>query len=146
MTIMAQPGQIGNFVIFTIFINVVDSQYSFITCFTEPTHLWDLVPSQDTTIRIKTVLPVRMLTPDINLVAPLCLTRFIAEEFSTLRSIKGFLLFIHFLPADKTTDHLSVSACSILTSGGTKYSMTFFKPGRFRIKIFRTLFTLNRDH
>ena len=60
MTISAKPRKISQFIIFSIFIDVVNNNHFFVRCFAQYTYLRNLTAFHRVLIRIFPVLPVWM--------------------------------------------------------------------------------------
>jgi hypothetical protein len=84
MAIVTEPCQIGNSVIQTILIDVMNRQNPLILASTQRTNLTYLVPTKHTPIYIPTIFPICMLRTYILLIPPFCLTRFTAKKLTTL--------------------------------------------------------------
>jgi hypothetical protein len=83
MTVMAKPCEILEFVIFSIFVDMVDRKDASIGSITMHTTLRNIGPAQGSTIGAFACGEVFMVRSNIELVTPVGLAAFTTEELST---------------------------------------------------------------
>lgn len=147
MTIMTEPDKIGNTIIFSIFILVMNCQYSFIGVFAFATDLRDFCSSKDISVNTFSTLPTFMFVSNVDLrISPLSLTGFATEELAAFWPALILQAFIGWFFTQITRYKCACVQCKMLTTIWAIFTPAPYYAVRLAIKTFIALLTVNCWH
>ena len=131
VAVSANPPQVGNFVVFTILVQMMHYQHTPFFCSAKRAFRRDSSTHNRCFVRVFSVPPVWMFFPDKRLTVPLKATGPATKKFFRLRPLKGLSLFIYFFPTNKTGHNSSSSSCLSKTMHRAVLAFTLLLPRRF---------------
>ena len=131
MAIVTQPRQVGNIIIFSILIYMMNSENSFICFSANNTHLHTTIFPHNLAVGKFSKFPIRMSNPDKFTIPPFDTAFFTAKKFSGYRFVYISSFFVSLFTAKKTDFPFSFSQGKMVADVRAKFTLTFGDPGGF---------------